>query len=73
MQIMARIHRYFGYTMLFIGNATIMSGIGNYYGKRLRGDERKVLGFFSFVVFCILIAILEGAFRIRNKYGMGHV
>lgn len=59
--------------MLFIGNAAIMTGIGHYFGDRLKGDERRVLGIFSFVVFCILVAIFEAIFRIRNKYSMGHV
>lgn len=72
-QIVAQIHRYFGYAMLFIGNASVMTGIGHYFGDRLKGDERRVLGIFSFVVFCILVAIFESIFRIRNKYSMGHV
>jgi len=72
-QFIARVHRYSGYTMLFIGNASIMTGLGFYFGDRLEGDERRVLGIFSFVVFCILVAIFEAIFRIRNKYSMGHV
>ena len=72
-QLVARIHRYSGYTMLFIGNAAIMTGVGHYFGDRLKGDERRVLGIFSFVVFCVLVAIFEAVFRIRNKYSMGHV
>lgn len=72
-QLVAKIHRYAGYTMLFIGNAAIMTGVGHYFGDRLKGDERRVLGIFSFVVFCILVAIFEAVFRIRNKYSMGHV
>ena len=59
--------------MLFVGNAAIMTGVGHYFGDRLKGDERRVLGIFSFVVFCILVAIFEAVFRIRNKYSMGHV
>ena len=59
--------------MLFIGNAAIMTGVGHYFGDRLKGDERRVLGIFSFVVFCVLVAIFEAVFRIRNKYSMGHV
>ena len=72
-QLVGKIHRYTGYIMLFVGNATIMTGIGYYFEDKLRGDERKVLGFFSFVVFVILVAIIEGAYRIRNKFSMGHV
>lgn len=59
--------------MLFVGNAAIMTGVGHYFGDRLEGDERRVLGIFSFVVFCILVAIFEAIFRIRNTYSMGHV
>ena len=69
-QRVATIHRYFGYTMLFIGNATIMSGVGHYFGDKLKGDERKVLGFFSFSVFIILVIIFESVYRIRNNYSM---
>lgn len=59
--------------MLFVGNAAIMTGVGHYFGDRLEGDERRVLGIFSFVVFCILVAIFEAIHRIRNTYSMGHV
>ena len=69
----AKIHRWSGYVMLFIGNAAIMTGVGHYYGDKLKGDERKVLGFFSCIVFVILVAIFEGIYRIRNNYSMGHI
>jgi predicted membrane-bound mannosyltransferase len=69
----AKIHRLFGYLMLFIGNACIMTGVGHYYGDRLKNDERRVLGVFSFFVFCFLVIIFEGIFRVRNKYSMGHI
>lgn len=72
-QLVAKIHRYFGYLMLFIGNACIMTGAGHYYGDRLKNDERRVLGIFSLFVFCFLVIICEGIFRVRNKYSMGHI
>lgn len=72
-QRVARIHRYAGYVMLFIGNASILTGVGHYFGDRLQGDERRKLGIFSFVVFCILVVYFEAVHRIRNKYSMGHV
>jgi len=72
-QLVAKIHRYFGYLMLFIGNACIMTGVGHYYGDRLKNDERRVLGVFSFLVFCLLVVICEGIYRVRNKYSMGHI
>lgn len=72
-QRVARIHRYAGYTMLFVGNATIVTGTGHYFGDRLLGDERSLLGIFSFIVFIILVIQLEAFFRIRNNYSMGHI
>ena len=66
----AKIHRYFGYFMLFLGNVTIMTGVGHYFGDRLQGDERKVLGIFSCAVFIVLVTICEFFFRIRNNYSM---
>ena len=34
-QLIAKIHRWFGYLMLFIGNVTCMTGIHHYYGDVL--------------------------------------
>lgn len=72
-ELISRIHRYFGYVMLLVGNAAAMTGIGTYYGDRLKGDERRILGIFSMLVFCILVAIFEAIFRIRNRYSMGFI
>ena len=38
-QRVAKIHRWFGYAMLFVGNYTCMSGIGFYYGHKLKGHD----------------------------------
>ena len=65
----AKIHRIAGYTMLFIGNGTIASGLGYYYGKIMEGDGRKVLGVMSVLSFVLFVMIFESIFRIRNKYG----
>jgi len=72
-EIIGKIHRYSGYLMLLIGNAAIMTGVGHYYGNRLKNDERRVLGIFSLIVFLVLVAIFEGLYRTRNKYSMGHI
>lgn len=72
-QVVAQIHRIAGYVMLFVGNAAIMTGFGNYFNHRLQGDQRSVLGYFNMIVFVLLVAIFEAAYRIRNKYSMGFV
>lgn len=70
-EIVAKIHRYFGYLMLLLGNVAIMTGVQHYYGDRLKGDDRRVLGMFSLFVFCVLIAVCEAIYRIRNRYSQG--
>ena len=70
---MAKIHRYFGYFMLLLGNASVMTGVGHYFGDKLQGDSRKILGIFSLGVFIVLVAICESCYRVRNKYSMGHI
>lgn len=34
-ELIAKIHRYFGYIMLLLSNVAIMTGVGHYYGDRL--------------------------------------
>ena len=72
-ELVARIHRYFGYLMLFVGNVAVMTGAGHYYGEKMKGDERRILGVFSMLVFCILVVIFEAIYRIRNRYSLGLV
>jgi len=69
----AKIHRIVGYLMLFVGNVTIMTGAGHYFLNKLNGDTRAALGLISLLVFCILVAIFEAIYRIRNSYSMGHI
>ena len=71
--VVAKIHRYFGYTMLLLGNITLMTGIGHYYNGILDGDSRKVLGPLSLVVFVLLVAIFEAIYRLRNRYALGQI
>ena len=59
--------------MLLLGNVAIMTGVGHYFGDRLEGDYRKILGPFNMGVFVVLVIIFEAIYRIRNKYSMGHV
>jgi hypothetical protein len=59
--------------MLLLGNFTIASGVGHYYGDILDGDDRKVLGPLSLITFCLLVAMFEAIYRIRNTYAHGHV
>ena len=69
----AKIHRYFGYFMLFIGNITIMSGCMHYFGEVLAGDNRNMLGVVSMLSFCFLVVLFETIYRFRNKYSLGHI
>ena len=59
--------------MLLLGNVAIMTGVGHYYGDRLEGDYRRILGPFNMGVFIVLVFIFEAIYRIRNKYSMGHI
>lgn len=69
----AMIHRYAGYLMLLVGNVTIGSGIGHYYGDILDGDNRKAFGPLSLITFCVLVAMFEAIYRIRNNYALGQI
>jgi hypothetical protein len=69
----AKIHRYFGYFMLFIGNLTIVSGCTHYFDAVLNGDDRKILGVVSMVSFTFLVILFETIYRLRNKYSLGHI
>ena len=60
-------HRYGGYLMLFIGNATAMSGIGHYY-KDIVMDESKVpLSYISMLTFSLLVFLFECCHRSKDK------
>ena len=72
-QRVAQIHKVAGIIMLLLGNVAIMTGVGHYYGDRLEGDYRKILGPFNMGVFIVLVFIFEAIYRIRNKYSMGHI
>lgn len=69
----AKFHRMAGYTMLFLGNVTAMTGIGHYFGDILQGDNRKILGVISLLSFCFIVMVLEAIYRLRNKYAKGHI
>lgn len=62
-----------GYAMLLIGNVTVATGIGHYFGDILQGDSRKVLSIVSLLSFCLIVGLLEGGYRLRNKYSKGHL
>jgi hypothetical protein len=50
-----------------------MTGAGHYFLNKLNGDSRAALGLISLIVFCILVAIFEAIYRIRNAYSMGRL
>ena len=59
--------------MLIISNATIVTGVWHYYDNRLKGDVRRVLGLYSFVLFVAIFAAFYIVRCIRDKYSLGHV
>lgn len=67
----AKIHRIAGYTMLLLGNITVMTGIGYYFNDKLEGDDRKIWGFQSLLLFIVLVGVFEMIYRLRNKYSKG--
>lgn len=72
-ELVGKIHRYAGYTMLFLGNVTLATGISHYYGNILMGDTRKALGPLSLMVFVLLVAIFETIYRLRNRYSLRQI
>ena len=69
----AKIHRYFGYTMLFLGMIVVSTGINHYFDERLLGDDRKILSPISALTFAFLVFLFEAIYRLRNKYALGHI
>ena len=69
----AKIHRYAGYFMLFMGNFTMSSGVGHYFGDVLKDDSRKILGPLNLVTFFGFVILFEAIYRIRNKWSRGHI
>ena len=69
----AKIHRWMGYLMLFVGNFTCLTGIGYYFGHIMNEDSRKVLAPVSFATFVFLVILFEAIFRVRNKFSLGHI
>ena len=70
-EVVAKIHRYAGYFMLFLGNVTIMTGTGHYFNDKLNGDDRVVYAPLSLGTFIVLVIIFETIYRIRNNYSKG--
>ena len=72
-EIIGKIHRWSGYTLLLLGNITLASGIGHYYDDIMDGDKRKALAPLSLLTFVLLVAIFETIYRLRNKYSLGQI
>jgi len=53
--------------MLFLGNATAMTGILHYYKDIVGDDQLAMVGFFSLGTFCLLIMIFECFYRRTNR------
>ena len=72
-QTVAKMHRWSGRFMLLLSNATIASGVWHYYDNRLKGDVRRVLGAYSFVLFVVLFILFYLVRYISDKYSNGRV
>ena len=53
--------------MLFIGNATAMSGISHYFNDIVMDEAMAPLGFISLLSFSLLVVICEFFYRIANS------
>ena len=70
----AKIHRIFGYIMLFLGNWGIWSGLSDYYQYKLYSLGGRVnWGSYSMILFLILVITFEVIYRLRNKYSKGQI
>ena len=67
----AKIHRYFGYLMLFVGNIGIFTGIEAYYHGKLESLTRDKWHVQHMLIWILCIVIFESIYRCRNKYSRG--
>ena len=66
-----KFHRYAGYFMLFIGNATAMSGIQHYFADIVMDQQASYLGLISLCTFCLLVIVCEiFYYRVQSKSDM---
>jgi len=64
--IIARIHRYAGYAMLFFGNLITSGGIATYvFG--ITGKGIAFFGFFVIITWLIAVSMFERKFRNRTS------
>ena len=64
---MGKFHKWAGYFMLFIGNATAMTGIGHYFGDIVGDDQMAPVGIISLGTFSLLVMIFECFYRRTNR------
>ena len=62
-----KFHKWAGYFMLFIGNATAMTGIGHYFGDIVEDESMQPVGIISLCTFCLLVMIFECFYRRTNS------
>lgn len=53
--------------MLFLGNATAMTGICHYYNDIVQDSSMVPLGVISLLTFCILVMLCECFYRRTNS------
>ena len=63
----AKFHRIAGYFMLFIGNATVMTGAWHYFQDIMADSSLVPIGFMSLVTFCLLVMLCECFYRRENR------
>lgn len=62
-----KFHKIAGYFMLFLGNATAMTGICHYYNDIVQDSSMVPLGVISLLTFCILVMLCECFYRRTNS------
>ena len=65
--MIGKVHRIFGYIMLFIGNLACGLGTENYVVNFMHRPDLIPSGFISLLVFCVLILLMEIAHRLKSR------
>lgn len=63
------LHRYFGYSLLLLANATCMTGVINYVQKQIKRPEYNWYFIFTLPLFLLAVGILEVKHRLKDSKG----
>ena len=61
--MIGKVHRYFGYVMLFVGNMACALGFANYIENFMGRKDVTNPGWVSLVIFCVTVFICEYIYR----------